>query len=224
MLFLQVPFFLSTKNTYGGETIPLYNFDRHQDYTSIESVPDFRSDADRTLSPLSIYNQQKPDIGYAERMAQEIVNISGAPVIIFKRTRNIAKRDDIYDEDADPTYERGIVMKGYFSPQPAESQLTKWGVDTPNTMTINFSRSDVLGQFGERMIADGDIIIAPHNTLIVTTNTDLYQGIGNRMDRFRVIKANDTGNFHYRWLYWSCILENLTGDKSIDVVFSKERA
>jgi len=56
----------------------------------------------------------------------------------------------------------------------------------------------------------------------VTQNNDLRTGIGNRMDRYRVIKAWDTGNMRYRWLYWSVIAQNLLGDKSIEVELPAE--
>lgn len=202
---------------------PIYNFDPHQQYTSIDKLPDFRSDEEKQNSPLSVYNHDSNDIAYAERQVEEIVNISGAWVIVYNRTRSPGK-DEVWEEDADPTFKNAIRLKGFFAPQSAEAQLNKWGVDVENKLTIHFSRATVLKLFGEQMISEGATIILPHNTLSVATNTDLRSGVGNRMDRYRVIKSTDTGNFKYRWLYWSCDLENLTGDKSIDVEFSKERA
>ena len=70
------------------------------------------------------------------------------------------------------------------------------------------------------MISEGDILLIPHNTMAVTQNTDLRDGPGNLIERFRVINGFDTGNFKYRWLYWSCLCENITGDPTIDVTFA----
>ena len=200
------------------------SFDAHQEFISIDNMPDNRSDAEKLNSSLSVYNQQSADIAYAERSAEEIINISGALVTVFKRTRNHGNKDEVWDEDADPTYKSGVKLKGLFAPQPAEAQLTKWGVDVQNQTTIHFSRAVILKIFGNEMIVEGDVLIIPHNTLSVVQNTDLRTGIGNRLDRYRVIKSSDTGNFRYRWLYWSCLLENLTGDVTIDPAFSSEYA
>jgi len=202
----------------------LYNIDGHQQFISIDNVPDNRSDAEKENSMLSVYNQQNNDIALMERQIEEMINITGAPTTVFRRVRNQANKDEIWDEDADPTYQKGIKIKGLFVPQPAEAALTRYGIDSQNQMTIHYSRANVLKIFGKLMIAEGDIIIVPHNTLTVTQTTDLRDGVGNRMDRYRVIKSSDTVNFKYRWMYWSCVLENLTGDTSIDVEFSKEFA
>lgn len=202
----------------------LYNFDTHQQFVSIDNVPDMRSDEEKINSMLSVYNHDNNDIALMERQVEELINISGAWSTIFKRVRNGANRDEIFEEDADPTYQRGIKLKGMFVPQPAEAQLTRWGLDIQNQTTIHYSRAIVYKTFGKLMISEGDIIIIPHNTLTAAQVTDLRDGVGNRMDRYRVIKSSDTVNFKYRWMYWSCLLENLTGDKSIDVDFSKEFA
>ena len=194
--------------------MPLYNFDPHQEFISIDQVPDHRSDAERLGSSLNIYNQQKPDIGYAERYAEEMINVSGAPIIVLKRNTEV--KDDIWEEDADPTYKNDIKLRGIFTPPPSEAEVTKWGLDSKNEIKVHFSRANVLRLFGERMIAPGDLLIIPYNTLSILQNTDLRTGPGNRMDRFIVKEATDSGNYHYRWLYWSCMVENITGDPTID--------
>jgi len=200
----------------------IYDFDDKQKFSTIDKLPDFRSDSEQLNSLLSIYNHDSPDITYAERLAYEWINIAGAWITVFKRTQNKGNKDELWEEDADPTYYKGVKIKGYFVPQPAENSITRWGVDTQNQITMHFSRTSIFKTFGDKMIADGDVIVVPHNTMTVTQNNDLRSGIGNRMDRYRVIKAWDTGNMRYRWLYWSCILENLLGDKSINVEFPAE--
>lgn len=202
--------------------MPIYDFDFQQKFISIDKLPDNRSEAERLNTPLAVYNHDSPDIAYAERLAEEIVNISGAVVTIYKRRRNEGNRNDVWEEDADPTYKHGYRMKGRFAPEPAEISLTRWGVDVPTRMNITFCRAVVYKQFGKEMIVEGDVIVAPHNTLIGTQFTDLRDGPGNRMDTFRVIKSGDTGNFKYRWLYWTVTVEAITGDDSIQVDFRKE--
>ena len=199
----------------------IHDFNFQQDFSNIEKLPDHRSDHERMNSPLSVYNHDSSDIAYAERLSEEIINISGAWITIYKRTRG-GKRDEVWDEDPDPTYKKGIKLKGRFVPAPAEISLTRYGVDVPNQTTVTFSRAIVLKEFGRHMLSEGDLLIVPHNTLVTTQFTDLRDGVNNRLDTFRVIKSGDTGNFKYRWLYWSCLVENITGDTTIDVDFRKE--
>jgi hypothetical protein len=202
----------------------IIDFDFHQQFDTRDKLPDHRSDGEILNSPLSSFNHDSSDISYAERLAEEIVNVSGAWITVFKRNRNVGGGDKVWDEDSSPSYDKGRKLKGYFEPSPAEILLSKWGVDVENKFQIHFSRSSVLQTFGINMISEGDVLIVPHNTLTVAQNVDLREGIGNRLDTFRVIKSSDTGNFKYRWLYWSVLCENVTGDESIQVEFRNERS
>jgi hypothetical protein len=197
----------------------IHNFDFKQQFSTIDRTPDFRSEEEKLNSLLSVYNHDSQDISYAERLSEEIINLSGAWMVVYKRRRNEGNRDDVWDEDADPTYHNGKHVKGRFVPAPAEIALTRWGVDVPNQTTITFSRSVILKEFGRLMIAEGDVIVVPHNTLIGTQFTDLREGTNNRMDMFRVLKSSDTGNFKYRWIYWSCFCEAQLIDDSTKVPF-----
>ena len=203
--------------------MPLYSFDQKQEFISIDKIPDFRSDEEKLNSPLSTYNHQSPDLAYAERIVEEMINLSGAWVTVYLRAINSGNKDETWDEDADPKFFKGIKIKGYFAPKPVESVLTKWGVDTPNQTKIWFSRANVYKLFSNRMISAGDLIVVPHNTMSIV-QIDARDGVGTRMDRFRVINAADDGNFKYRWLYWQATCENLTGDPSIDAPFIPEKS
>lgn len=199
--------------------MPIYNFDTKQKFITIDQLPDNRSDEEKLNSLLAVYNHANPDISYAERLAEEWINIAGAWITVFKRNQNQGSADQLWNEDPSPTYRKGVKTKGFFVPQPAEVSLTKWGIDTQNQTTIHFCRAVIFKIFSHKMIVEGDVIIVPHNTMSVVQNIDLRNGFGNRLDRYRVIKSSDTGNFKYRWLYWSCLLENLTGDSNLDVQF-----
>lgn len=194
----------------------IHNFGGPQEFSSIDKLPDFRSDDEKVNTPLALFNHDNPDLAWAERMSEELINISGAIVVVFPRTAN-RDADDLWEEDADPTYKAGVRLKGYFAPQPVGIALTQWGVDAPNETTVVFSRAVIFGTFGVRMIRPGDVIEVPHNTLSPVQAPEELASLGNRMDKYRVINASDTGNFRYRWLYFSCRVENLTGDQTIQV-------
>lgn len=183
-----------------------FNFSIDERYVSIEDVPDNRTDIERMFTPLSVYNHMKPDIGYAERMAEELIHISGAWLMVFVRTDN-ADVNKTWDEDPNPSYKNGIRLKGYFKPEPVGLELTKFGVDSPNQTTVTFARTEILSLFGQkRMVRAGDILEVPHNS------------IGQiRVRRFRIVDSQDVGNFHYRWLYFQCLIENITGDKALNI-------
>lgn len=165
----------------------------------------FRSDVEREFPLIQLHDPDSPDIAFAINIAEEMINISGALVEVYQRTDNNSY-DDVWEEDPDPTYKSGVKLKGYFVPQPIAVQLTPWGLDAPNQTTIMFSRKRILQEFGEkRMIRAGDIIQLP------------YDGALLRPQRYRVLNSADAGNFRYTWLYFSCIVESITDDETLDI-------
>lgn len=163
-----------------------------------------RSDIEQRATPLQIHDPESRDMTMANRLARELVNISGAEVIIYPRTENEAY-DDVWEEDADPTYKAGKRIKGFFVPQPIAAALTQWGIDIENKTTVVFAREEIFETFGKRMIREGDIIELPYNASL------------RQLGRYRVLNAFDSGNYRYNWLYYSCNVENITGDKILDV-------
>ena len=199
----------------------IYQFDaQREQLVTIDSVPDFRSDLEKQLTPLSIYNHTKPDIAYAERLAEEIVNISGAWVTVFmKEPKQDAEEIEVWDEDADPLYRSGKKMKAYFKPEPNLVELTKWGVDIPLRVTMVFSRAGLMidKTISTRLLLPGDVIEAPYNL-----PTAARQDVGPK--RFRILNAAQEGFFHYRWLYLKCTCELITGDEALQVKTDNRKA
>ena len=165
--------------------------------------PSFRSDVEQHEPLLKVHDPQSNDMAFAMRVAREIIYISGADVYIYPRTPN--SYDNVWEEDADPTYLNRKTLKAYFAPQPTQKQLTPWGVDIENKTTVIFFREDVIKTFGQRMIIEDDIIELPFNTS------------RQKLDKFRVLNAFDSGQYRYTWLYYSCLVENITNDVAVDV-------
>lgn len=190
----------------------IYNFDAHREqFVTIDSIPDFRTEVEKQLTPIAIYNHDKPDIAYAERMAEELVNISGALVTVFlKEPKGDTAENDVWDEDADPLYRAGKKMKAYFKPEPSMTELTRWGIDTPIKIILVFSRAVLMKEpgIGERLLLAGDVVEAPYNMPTKFDTGPL---------RFRVLNTKQEGNFQYRWLYLHAICELLTGDEALKV-------
>lgn len=180
----------------------IYNFDKLQQFSNLQQVPDFRPEGFQLNPMQSVYDHNNPEIAQAEALALENLRVAGAWVTVILRTED-NKFDKTWNEDADPTYYSGHDFKAFFAPPAPEVTLTKFGIDAANKFEVIFSRAELLGAFGERLIRNGDVIIIPHNSLVI------------KASRFKVLHAQDTGNYRYRWLYLSCTVENLNRDESL---------
>jgi hypothetical protein len=179
----------------------IYNFDPTQQFVS-PSIPDFRPESSQLNPQQSVYDPNNPDMAQAEAYALENIRISGAWVTVIPRSED-NKFDKTWNEDSDPTYYTGYDFKAFFAPPAPEIMLTKFGIDGANKFDITFSRSEVYGVFGERMLRNGDVVIIPHNSLVL------------KATRFKVLHAQDTGNYRYRWMYLTCTVENMNKDESL---------
>lgn len=201
--------------------MPIHPFEsQKEEYSTIDRIPDFRTDVQKEATPLSIYNHQKNELALAEKWAEEQVNISGAWVTVF--TKDVVVPDqapqgqgqdlsDPFDEDADPIYNKGMNMKALFKPDSISLEMTRWGVDAPTKAEVIFARAPLLSIFGERLIKPGDVIELPYNEPVVQSNA------GSR--RFVVNNSYSTEFYHYRWLYYKAVVELQTGDQAVQVGF-----
>ena len=180
----------------------IHQFNKDQNFSSLNQSTDFRSETSIMNPQQSMYNHDNPDIAMAERLALEQLRIAGAWVTVLTRTED-NKYDKTWNEDADPTYYTGHDFKAFFEPQAPEVALTKFGIDAPNKFDIIFSRAEILDVFGERLLRNGDVIVVPHNSLVI------------KAGKFRIIHVADSGNFRYRWVYLSCTVENMNKDESL---------
>lgn len=192
----------------------IYNFNsKNEQVSTIDTITDFRSDVEQNFSPLSLYNHDKPDIAYAERLAGELINLSGAWVTIYlKELKADAEEMEVWDEDADPIYRGGKELKAYTKPDTIAFELTRWGIDNPLKLNIIFHRPSLIAAFGGRLIAPGDVIRVPYNAArsLLSSDRSHYD--------FRVLNAFDSGNFQYRWLYFTANTQLLTGDEAVRVL------
>lgn len=183
------------------------------EYSSVQNAPDHRTDSEKNSSKL--YDPASNEIANMERQAMDYIHSSGAPTCIYLRSNDLLNVDDVWEEDSNPIYERPEIITGQFVPEAMSAALNKWGYEANSQFKINYSRAELLDLFGDRLIRTGDVIAIPHNTLIQTQNTEFIDGVIGLADKFRVISAQDTGNFNYRWLYWTCTVELLTGDITV---------
>lgn len=163
-----------------------------------------RSDIEQRNSPLALHDPESADVKMARAQAQEMVNISGAEVVVYMRTEN-ADFDSVWDEDPDPTYWAPIGLKGYFKPQPLEAELKQWGAEVINKTEIVFAHSEIHQLTDRRMLRVGDVVQLPYNAAMAALAPKNY----------RILNATPSGNFRYNWLYFTCQLETLTADITV---------
>lgn len=171
------------------------------------AMSDYRSDSEQANPSLSVYNPDAPEIATARTLADEMINISGAPVRIYLRTNN-GDYDYVWEEDPDPTYWNPINVKGFYKPAPLEMELKKWGVDTLNRSEITFSHRQIFELCGERMLRTGDVVELNYNSANKSLNPKHY----------RIVNATPSGNFRYVWLYMTCNIETLAADVAVKPV------
>lgn len=195
----------------------LYDFKKQQ-FISISDVPDNRDEAEKQLSPISVYNHSKSDLGYVERLGEELINISGAIVNVYlKRVTKMRQENETgilpketFDEDVESVYSSAVIMKAFFKPPARQIDLTKFGVDIANMkMEVTFSRALLLlhPKIGDRLLVPGDVIEIPYNH-ITEKHDPLY---------LRVNSSTPAGNYHYRFIYHQCTCDIMPYDESLKV-------
>lgn len=168
------------------------------------TLTSYRSDVEQRHTPLALHDTESADVKMARSQAREMINVSGAEVVVYLRTDN-SDFDSVWDEDPDPTYWNPINLKGFFKPQPLEAELKQWGAEVVNKTEIVFDHLEIHSLAGERMLRAGDVVQLPYNAATLALNPKNY----------RILNATPSGNFRYNWLYLTCQLETLTADITV---------
>ena len=166
----------------------------------------FRTEEERENSPINVHREDAQDIATVQRAAAEQVQVSGAKVNVYVRTDN-GDYDEVWDEDADPTYWPGVPLRCYFKPQPSELELKRWGVDAVNKAEAVFAISHLTQHWPGRMLRSGDVLELPYNHPVANLDPGFY----------RVVNATPSGNYKYTWLYYTCTIETLSADETVRV-------
>lgn len=194
----------------------IHDFSQQKEqFSTIDKMPDFRTEVEKQFTPLSIYNHDKPDLALAERWAEEIINVSGAWASFYEYIPKHDSPAEVWDTDRNPIYKKPLNLKVFFKPEETRFEYTRWGIDVPIKATIVLPRAAMMKLVGTRLIAPGDIFELPYNIPNPESNLEKFD-VGPK--RFRVINAFSSGMFMYRWLYITGICELITGDDALNVV------
>ena len=167
----------------------------------------FRSDVEADEPLVSLHYPESADIAVARRLAAEQIRVTGAHTNVFARTDNLDMDDEVWDEDADPTYWPAVILKCMFKPQPTETELKRWGIDTSNKTEVIFAMSDLVAHFPNRLLRTGDVLELPYNLPVDNLDPGFY----------RIIKVTPSGNYKYSWLYLTVTVDILSADQTVRV-------
>lgn len=149
------------------------------------------------------FDPTSPDMGFVAGIVNDLFRRSAAPVNVRVRTDN-GDINEVIDEDSNPTYWNPKPFDGFFVPAPMEFELTKWGVDSKNKLEVVFLRSDLFTEYGERLLRVGDVVDVPYGSV-----SKFQPGL------YRVVNAQETGNYRYQWFYVTVQCELLPGDITV---------
>lgn len=171
-------------------------------YLPSQIQPSFRSEMEQMYPLIQVHDEQAVDLGTAERLAVEAVNVTGAEIDVYIRTDN-NNYDPVFEEDPNPTYWAPERMKALYPNAAIQQELTKWGADIKIPIKIFFAKAALQKKFGDRLLRHGDVLQLPFNDSL------------SKAVNFKVLSATPSGLWRYFWLYIECTCENLTGDVTV---------
>lgn len=161
----------------------------------------FRSDIEQKHPLIQVHDDESIDHQMAQRLAEEVCNVSGALIDVYVRVDN-TNVNATFDEDTNPVYWSPLQIKGYYDPPPPIQELKKWGVDVDARPEVFFPISTINRECG-RLLRTGDVLLIP--------NYEPVLGV----DTFRITSCTVEGNYRYKWLYLKCFCAALTNDLSV---------
>ena len=173
--------------------MPIYNFNQSGQLGSVAGALSIAGAVNPIMTPensmLGVQDLMHPAHGLAMQYDNEIMNISGADVVVYHRT-NHHGYDDVWEEDANPTYHAGVTIKGLFVPGIVEVEQT-YRSETPyfQRVLITDTYRDGSGQTqrvesrGVNKVQNGKlwcVVRKPdetviHNGSLVNKNTIIWQ-------------------------------------------------
>jgi len=136
---------------------------------------------------------------------QTVQQIKNDILALQAKLDEILARDSSIKSDVMHEYDLDIALTMYADHLRAD--YTKWNQDLcDNKFDVTFSRAEVLGVIGDRLIRIGDIIIIPHNSLVLNAK------------RFRVLHVAEKGNYKYRWIYLNITVFLNDGNKYYEII------
>lgn len=128
---------------------PLKNRTDNQTYEPEFDIPDSQK--------LNLFHDNNPDIGYFNRIDQEVIELGGSDFYYIKWYQS-DNYDKLYEEDREKVYaSEKILIRGHYPPMPLVQEMSKFGVNFGNDQQFTFNKDYILKKIG-REPKPGDII------------------------------------------------------------------
>ncbi len=106
---------------------------------------------------LDLFDQNNNDLNLFNLIDQEIIQLAGADILVYKYFRS-DNHDDVYGEERNKVISKeGILVVGQYEPKPMEENLSEFGIEISNDQIFTFNKSYIEQKLGRGFIP-GDVL------------------------------------------------------------------
>jgi len=107
---------------------------------------------------LSFFDPTNPDINLFNMVDDEMIKISGSPLLYYPYMRSKSEYDDVYMEERNkPIAKEPIIVYGHYEPKVLEENLSQFGIELTNDQIFIFNKSYIEQKIRDEVKA-GDVI------------------------------------------------------------------
>jgi hypothetical protein len=98
---------------------------------------------------LNTYDPTNPDLFLLNSLDEQIIEISGTPILYYELFIQKQTIDPLYREDRGKIWSNNpVTLRGYYEPIPSQNYLNMFGIDAPDEMQFQFNYRAVLQAIG----------------------------------------------------------------------------
>tara|TARA_R110000824_G_scaffold17939_3_gene71839 strand:+ start:1827 stop:2426 length:600 start_codon:yes stop_codon:yes gene_type:complete len=107
---------------------------------------------------LSFFDPTNPDINLFNMVDDEMIKISGSPLLYYPYMRSKSEYDDVYMEERNkPIAKEPIIVYGHYEPKVLEENLSQFGIELTNDQIFIFNKSYIEQKIRDE-VKSGDVI------------------------------------------------------------------
>jgi len=122
---------------------------------------------------LNTYDPTSPDLFLLNSLDEQVIEISGTPILYYELFIQKQTIDPLYREDRGKIWSNNpVTLRGVYEPIPSQNYLNMFGIDAPDEMQFKFNYRAVLQAIGHPPKI-GSRLYSPHkaeNWVIVQRN------------------------------------------------------
>tara|TARA_R110000824_G_scaffold398581_1_gene602771 strand:+ start:397 stop:996 length:600 start_codon:yes stop_codon:yes gene_type:complete len=107
---------------------------------------------------LNFFDPTNPDINLFNMVDDEMIKISGSPLLYYPYMRSKSEYDDVYMEERNkPIAKEPVIVYGHYEPKVLEENLSQFGIELTNDQIFIFNKSYIEQKIRDEVKA-GDVI------------------------------------------------------------------